>query len=473
MERYDAVVVGAGPNGLTAATTLAEAGLSVLVLERAETIGGGARTEEWTLPGVRHDTCSTVHPLAVLSPYLRSLPLAEHGLRWSTPPAPMAHVLDAERAVILPRSYDAAVDSMGEDGPAYARVMGPVLRHWAELESCVFAPLARTPSHPVVATRFAVAGARSAVSAARRFRQAETRALFAGCAAHSLLPLQRPPAAAFGWLLMATAHLTGWPVATGGSSTLVEAVAGHARRLGVEIRTGEDIRTLDQLPPRRVTLLDMTPEGLARVAGGSLPPEAVRRITRYRRGPGVFKVDATLDGPIPWTMPELADAGTIHLDGTLESVASAEADTFRGRHPDRPFVLVVQATRFDPSRAPEGRHTLWAYAHVPNGSRRDLTDAVIDRIAEFAPGLRERILAVRSFDTADLERHNPNYVGGDIAGGAHTMRQLVFRPFPQRDPYATPIEGVYLCSSATPPGAGTHGMCGHLAARSALRWIGT
>jgi phytoene dehydrogenase-like protein len=473
MERHDAVIVGAGPNGLAAAATLAEAGRSVLVLERAEEIGGGARTMELTLPGVRHDMCSTAHPMAMLSPYLRTLPLAEHGLEWVVPEVPVAHALSGGRAGVLHRDLDETVEAFGEDGPAYRRVMGRMIADWSRLETTLLGPIPRIPRHPVSMARFGVEAILPATVTARRFEAETTRALFAGCAAHVFLPLTRPLTASFGWFLMVTAHLTGWPMVKGGSGRLAAALASYARSRGVEFRTGVDVTSLEELPARRLTLLDVSPSQFARLAGGRLPAGYMRRAAGFRPGPAAFKVDAVTDAPIPWTNADLRRAGTVHLDGTLEAVNTAETDSFHGRHPERPFILVAQASQFDSTRAPDGLHTVWAYAHVPNGARRDYTEHILDRIEEHAPGFRHTVRAVHTTDPAALEAHNPNNVGGDIAGGAHTFSQLVFRPFPQRDPYATPLPGVYLCSSSTPPGAGTHGMCGHLAAHSALTWTGS
>lgn len=470
MERYDAVVVGSGPNGLAAAATLADAGRSVLVIERAEEIGGGARTMELTLPGVRHDMCSTAHPTAVLSPYLRSLPLSEHGLEWAHADVPVGHAVVPGTSAILPRNLDDAVAALGEDGPAYRTVMGPLVRDWPKLQEAILGPIPRIPRHPLAFSRFGLRALLPASIAARRFAHPTTQALFAGCAAHAFLPLSRPLSASFGWFLMATAHLAGWPVARGGSGTLAGALAGYAASRGVVFETGREVTSLAELPPRTLTLLDITPNQFARLAADELPAAYLRRASGFVRGPGVFKLDVATNGPIPWLDPQLRGAGTVHLDGTLPAIAQAESESFRGVHPDRPFILVVQATNFDPTRAPAGTGTVWAYAHVPNGSRRDLTEHLLDRIEEHAPGFRDTVLARHATSPAGMEEHNPNYAGGDISGGAHTLSQLVFRPFPQRDPYATPLPGVFLCSSSTPPGAGTHGMCGHLAARSALAW---
>lgn len=472
MDRYDAVVVGAGPNGLAAATTLAEAGRSVLVIEAADTIGGGTRTLELTLPGVRHDLCSTAHPMAVLSPYLQTLPLAEHGLGWSHPEVPLAHPVTPDSSASALRNLDEMVDSLGPDGPAYARTVGKVVADWPRIRDGVLGPIPRVPRHPLAMAGFGLRAIRSATGAASWFSQETTRALFAGASAHAFLPLGHPLTASFGLFLLATTHLAGWPVATGGSSAITDALASYGATLGVRIQTGWEVTSLDELPPHDLTLLDIGPEQFARLAGDRLPNGYLRRVARFRHSPGVFKVDAVLDGPIPWADPALARAGTVHLDGTVEDIDRAETDAFGGRVPERPFILVMQASSFDPTRAPEGMHTLWAYAHVPYGSTRDMTEHILARIEEHAPGLSSRIRGIHSTSPAAFGAHNANEAGGDISGGAHTFTQLVFRPFPQIDPYSTPLDGVFLCSASTPPGAGTHGMCGHLAARSALAWNG-
>ncbi len=464
MERYDAVVVGSGPNGLSAAVTLAQAGRSVLVVEAADSIGGGTRTEQLTLPGFRHDVCSAIHPLALGSPYLRTLPLAEHGLRWAQPTTPLAHAITPERVATLPRDIEAAVETLGS---GYGKVMRRMLAAWPDIEHHILGPVVRLPRHPLSMARFGIEAVQPATVAARRFDEPGA-ALFAGCAAHAFLPLGHPLTASFGWLLMAAAHLYGWPAAVGGSQAISDALASLLRSLGGEIRTGWRVERLAELPPHSITMLDLTPSGLARLAGEGLPSGYLRRVKGFRHGPAAYKIDYALDGPVPWTNPELADAGTVHLSGTLEQVAEAEDAAYRGRVHPRPFILVAQQSAFDPTRAPAGKHTLWVYAHVAHGSTVDHTQVIEDRLEEFAPGFRDRVLARHVIDPAGFEARNPNYVGGDIAGGAHTLRQLVFRPFPQTNPYATPLPGVFLCSSSTPPGAGTHGMCGHHAAMTAL-----
>jgi phytoene dehydrogenase-like protein len=466
MDRFDAVVVGAGPNGLSAAVTLAQAGRSVLVVEAADSIGGGTRTEELTLPGFRHDVCSAIHPYAAGSPYLRSLPLHEHGLAWAHPEVPVAHGIRPDHTVSLPRNLEEASLVLGD---RYGEVMGRMVADWSAIEDHIFGPLVRIPSHPLALGRFGVHAAQPATLASRVFDDEAGAALFAGCAAHAFLPLTHPLTASFGWFLMAGAHLYGWPAAVGGSQAITDALASLLMSLGGEIRTGWKVERLAELPPHSITMLDLTPGGLARLSGGHLPSGYLKRVRRFRHGPASYKIDYALDGPVPWLDPALGRAGTVHLSGTIDEVASAEEAAYRGRIHDRPFVLVAQQSMFDPTRAPEGKHTLWVYAHVAHGSTVDHTDAIENLIEEFAPGFRHTVLARHVIDPAGFEARNPNYVGGDIAGGAHTIGQLAFRPFPQANPYSTPLPGVFLCSSSTPPGAGTHGMSGHRAALSALR----
>lgn len=467
---YDAIVVGSGPNGLAAAITLAEAGRSVLVVEAADRIGGGTRTEELTLPGFHHDVCSAVHPLAVASPFLRRLPLEHHGLRWIHPDVPLAHVIDPGHAVLLHRSVEATAAGLGVDGRTYRRVVSRFCADWASLEETLLGPPLRLPRHPLTLARFGMDAALPATWNARlRFSAEAARGLLAGCAAHAFLPLNRPFTAAFGYLLLVTAHRFGWPVAAGGSAAISSALAAHLRSLGGEIRTGRRVADLAELPRARSILLDLTPAGLAEVAGDRLPGAYRRRLGRYRHGPGVFKVDYALAGPVPWRNPELSAVGTLHVGGTLHRIADAAGATFRGEAARDPFLLVSQPTVFDPSRAPAGRHVLWVYAHAPHGSAADLTESVERRLEELAPGFRDLVLGRHTITPAEWAARNPNYVGGDITGGAYVVRQLLFRPVPGNGPYATPLPGVYLCSSSTPPGAGVHGMCGFHAARRAMR----
>jgi phytoene dehydrogenase-like protein len=464
-----AVVVGSGPNGLAAGIALAEAGRSVTVLEGADRLGGGCRSEELTLPGFVHDTCSTVHSLALASPFLSTLPLAEHGLELVHPSAPLAHPLDDGSAVMLERSVDETARGLGADAAAYRRLFGPLVLSAEELFGQILGPL-RPPRHPLVMARFGAGALRSASGLARsRFTGERARALFAGCAAHSMLSLTTPASAAFGMVLAVTAHRVGWPVARGGSQRLVDALASHLRSLGGEIQTARWVESLDEVEAHTPVLLDVTPRQLLRLAGARLPAGYGRRLGRYRYGPGVFKLDWALEAPIPWSAAEVLRAGTVHLAGTLDEIVASEEAAVRGRHADRPFVLLVQPTLFDPTRAPDGRHTAWAYCHVPQGSTRDMAEAIESQVERFAPGFRDLILGRSVMDSAEVERRNPNYVGGDINGGVQDLRQLFTRPVPRLDPYSTPLRGLYLCSSSTPPGGGVHGMCGYHAARSALR----
>jgi len=465
----DAVVVGSGPNGLSAAIVLARAGRRVRVLEGSETIGGGCRSEELTLPGFVHDTCSTVHSLALASPFLSRLPLAEHGLDLVHPDVPLAHPLDDGSAVLLERSVERTADGLGRDAEAYRRLFEPLVRTAPELMREILGPL-RPPRHPIAMARFAPVGLRSAAGLARsRFEDERARALLAGCSAHSMLALSSPASAAFGVVLMLGAHQVGWPVARRGSQRLADALASHLRSLGGEIETGRWVESLDEVAGFGTTLLDVTPRQLVRLAGPRLPPGYARRLRRYRYGPGIFKLDWALDAPIPWTAPEVARAGTVHVGGTLDQIAASEQAAVRGEHSERPFVLLVQPSLFDETRAPAGKHTAWAYCHVPSGSTRDMTDVIEGQVERFAPGFREVIAARSALNSADIEQRNPNYVGGDINGGVQDLRQLFTRPVARPVPYSTPVDGLYICSSSTPPGGGVHGMCGYWAARAALR----
>jgi phytoene dehydrogenase-like protein len=466
---HDAVVVGSGPNGLSAAIELARAGRSVLVREAAGEIGGGLRSAEITLPGFIHDLCSAIHPLAAASPFFRSVPLAEHGLEWIEPPIPLAHPLDGGAAVMLRRSVEETATGLGIDRRAYDRVFRPLVNDWPQLEPAVLGPLVRVPRHPLVLARFGLAALQPAtVFARRKFSAEPARALFAGLAAHSILPLEKPATSSFGLVLGLTGHAVGWPLPRGGSQRVADALASYLRSLGGELQTGAPVESLDELDARTV-LCDVTPRQFLRLAGDRLGGRYRRALERYRYGPGVFKLDWALSGPIPWTAPECAEAGTVHLGGTLDEIAASERAPERGETAERPFVLLAQPTLFDPSRAPDGQHTAWAYCHVPNGSGTDMTDPIEAQIERFAPGFKERILARRACGPADLERRNANLVGGDIGGGANDLRQLLARPALRPVPYATPLDGVYLCSSSTPPGGGVHGMCGYLGARAALR----
>jgi phytoene dehydrogenase-like protein len=464
---WDAVVVGSGPNGLAAAIVLARAGCSVLVFEAELTAGGGARSAELTLPGFVHDVCSAVHPLAFASPFFRTLPLAEHGLKWIHPPAPLAHPFDDGTAAVLERSLEATGETLSHDANRYQELLAPLVADWQYLDVELLGPL-RWPHHPLALARFGLRAFRSAVGLAkRRFTGARARALFAGLAAHSMLPLERVPSAAFGLVLAITGHAVGWPSPCGGAQKIADALASYLGSLGGHIVTGVRIENIDQLPPASAILCDVTPRQLLRIAGHRLPESYRRKLERYRYGVGAFKVDWALDGPIPWKAAECARAGTIHLGGTLEEIADAERAPWRMGHADRPFVLLAQPSLFDPSRAPAGKHTAWAYCHVPNGSTFDMLERIENQVERFAPGFRDLVLTRHVMPPHKLEQHNANLVGGDINGGAQDLRQLFARPTLHL--YSAPVEGLYICSSSTPPGGGVHGMCGYFAATTVLR----
>ena len=469
MPTYDAVVVGSGPNGLAAAITMARAGRSVLVLEAREAIGGGCRSAELTLPGFVHDVCSAIHPLGLGSPFFKTLPLGDHGLEWIHPPAPVAHPLDDGTAVVIERSVEETAAGLGPDAAAYRRLMGPLSTQWDALAPELLAPL-HLPRHPLAMARFGLMAIRSASGFAQgRFRGDRARAVFAGIAGHSILPLERTATAAIGLVLGALTHAVGWPLPRGGSRRIADALAAHLRSLGGEIRTGSPVESLDARPPARAVLCDVTPRQLLKLAGDRLRGRYRRGLERYRYGPAAFKLDFALSGPIPWKAAECARAATVHLGGTLDEIAASEAAVGRGEHPDRPFVLLVQPSLFDASRAPAGRHTVWAYCHVPNGSTFDMRARIEAQIERFAPGFRDLVLARSVLTPARLQELNANYVGGDINGGAQDLGQMFTRPVARIVPYSTPVRGLYICSSSTPPGGGVHGMCGYHAARAALR----
>jgi phytoene dehydrogenase-like protein len=467
---YDVVVIGSGPNGLAAAITIARTGRSVLVREAAATIGGGTRSEELTLPGFVHDVCSAIHPLAAVSPFFRALPLREHGLHFADPPAALAHPLDDGTAVMLERSVDSTAAGLVEDDEPYRRVLGRLAADWPRLDAALLGPVVRAPRHPVALARFAFHALRSASAATSSlFRGERARALFAGCSGHSMLPPDKSVTAAFGLVLLTLGHVAGWPVARGGSQAIADALASYLRSLGGEIETGRPVESLGDLPRARAVLCDVTPRQLVRIAGDRLPPSYRHALERYRYGPGAFKLDYALDGPIPWRAPECARAACVHLGGTMEEIAASAGAVWEGREPEHPFLLVGQQSLFDVTRAPPDKHTAWAYCHVPNGSTTDMTERVEAQLERFAPGFRDRILARSALFPADLERHNPNIVGGDINGGVQDLPQIVGRPVYRLVPYSTPLPGLFVCSASTPPGGGVHGMCGHLAARAALR----
>ncbi len=462
-----AVVVGSGPNGLAAAITLARSGLSVTVFEGTATPGGGCRTAELTLPGLKHDVCSAVHPLAAASPFFRSLDLRARGVKLLTPPVAFAHPLDGGRAAAVTGDVASTAAGLGADAAMYERLLGPLTANADQVLAAFLAPIRSPPVHagPV---RFLLNGLLPASVLARRFSTPQARALLAGASAHSFLPLTAPVSGGYGLLLTMLAHHAGWPAVEGGSARLTDAMVGELESLGGVVVTDRWISSLRDLPPATITLLDVTPRQLAALAGPGLLHGYGRALARYKYGPGVFKIDWALSGPVPWTAEACRSAGTVHLGGSLAEIASSEAEVSAGRHPQRPFCIVAQPGVVDSSRAPAGQQVLWGYCHVPAGSTIDMTARVEAQIERFAPGFGDLVLARATRTAAEMESYNPNYVGGDINGGRATLRQTLFRPVPRWNTYRTPLRGVYLCSSSTPPGGGVHGMCGMWAARTAL-----
>ncbi len=465
--KHDAIVIGAGPNGLAAAIEIARAGRSVCLYEANPTIGGGTRSAELTLPGFVHDVCSAVHPLAAGSPFFSQLPLQKHGLEFVYPPASLAHPFDDGTAIILDRSLDVTAARLGRDRAAYKKLFSPFVAGWDELAVDLLAPIG-IPRRPFAMARFGLRGIRSAKAFAEsKFQEEKTRTMFAGLAAHSFLALDQLGTTAFGLVLGILAHTTGWPVTRGGSQSIANALASYLKELGGEIVTNHRVESLADLPPSRATLCDVTPRQLVRIAGASLPVGFRKRLERYRYGPAAFKIDWALSAPVPWKARECATAATVHLGGSFAEILESEWNASHGRASEKPFILVAQASLFDPTRAPNGQHTLWAYCHVPNGSTVDMTDAIERQIERFAPGFRDCVLARSVLAPVDLERHNANLVGGDINGGIQDLAQMFLRPTISM--YSTAVENLYLCSSSTPPGGGVHGLCGFHAARTALR----
>jgi len=466
---FDAVIVGSGPNGLAAGVTLAAAGLRVHVIEGAATPGGGCRTEELTLAGFRHDVCSAAHPLALASPFFQRFGLAARGVRFAHPEVVLAHPLDGGRAAVVARSVTDTAARLGGDAAAYRRLMRPLADGGGALAEAILSSMRRPPRPSAALAAYGRNGLRSAAAVARRFATEEARGLFAGVAAHAMLPLDASPTAGVGLLLTSLAHTVGWPVVEGGSARLAEAMIEAIVTAGGQVETGNWVRSLADLPNAPATLLDVSPRSFVALAGGALPARYRDALARFRYGAGICKADFALSGPVPWRNEATRRAGTVHLGGGFEEIAAAEAAVARGEHPDSPYVLVVQAGVADPTRAPRGRHTLWTYCHVPAGSAVDMTARIEAQIERFAPGFRDLVLARRTRTAAEEEAQNPNYVGGDIACGMQTVRQVLARPAARWNPYRTPLRGVYLCSSATPPGPGVHGRCGELAALTALR----
>lgn len=470
-QKYDAVIIGSGPNGLSAAVELARSGLSTLVVEAKSSPGGGARTEELTLPGFHHDVCSAVHPLGAGSPFFRTLGLENFGLKWIESPAPLVHVIDAESTVTLERSLDATADQLGSDGKAYKTLMAPFVDRFDELMQMLLGPV-RLPSSPILLARFGLYGLTSIKGLAhRRFRSKAAPALLAGLAAHATLPLHAMATSAFALVLAVAGHRVGWPIACGGSHAITRALVACLRSLGGDIVLDQPIRGMADLPLARAYIFDVTPKQLLSIAGNALPSRYRRRLERFRYGAGVFKMDWALRDAIPWRNPACTRASTVHLAGDLGHVERAEAIVHEGGTAEVPFILVVQPSRFDPTRAPKGSHTAWAYCHVPNGSQVDMARRIEDHIERYAPGFRASIIGRSVRDAQAMQAYNANYVGGDIGGGTSDVGQLFFRPVMRLDPYATPSGNVFICSSSTPPGGGVHGMCGYWADRSVLRRV--
>ncbi len=471
MPDFDAVIIGSGPNGLAAAIRLAQEGWKTLVVEAAETPGGGMRTKELTLPGFHHDVCSAVHPTAVASPFFQSLRLEEHGLHWIHPEVPLAHPLEDGRAAVLYRSLDETADSFGYDGIGYRWLFEAITERAGQLYPDVFTPL-HWPKHPLLMKRFGLAAMTPAVLLANvMFRHEEARALLAGNAAHSVLPLEHPFTSAIAVMLQMSAHAVGWPVAQGGSQSIANALASKLKSLGGEVRCGWNVRSLEELPDARVVLFDTSPRVMTGIAGHALPERYVNRLQRFRHGPGVFKIDYALSAPVPWLNEACRRAGTVHVGGTIDEIRESELDAYEGRICEEPFVLVSQPSLCDAARAPAGKHTLWVYCHVPAGSAADMTSRIEAQIERYAPGFRDTILAKHTLNCAQMEAYNQNYIGGDVVGGMANWQQLMTRPVASLCPYATPNPRLFLCSASTPPAGGVHGMCGWNAANAVLRRV--
>lgn len=472
MKSYDAVIVGSGPNGLSAAILLAQAGCSVLMLEAHERIGGGVRSSYLTRPGFLHDDCASIFPLSLASPFFRTLPLQDFGLEWIYPEFQLAHPLDDGTAIVIERSLEATAARLAQDENAYRRMMEPLLEDWERFVEDLLGPIPLPPRAAMTFIQFGLGALRSANSLAKStFSGQRARALFAGMSAHGILPLDTPSSGAYGIVLPLLAHAVGWPMPRGGAQTLSQALYKYLLSLGGEVSTSTRVESIDQLPSARAYLFDVSPRSLLRLYGDQFPGRYRRQLERYRYGPGVFKMDFALSAAVPWTAVECHSAGTLHLGGTLEEITTSERLVGKGQHPERPFTLVAQHSRFDDTRAPANQHTLWAYCHVPNGSTSDMTEPVIAQIERFAPGFRQVILDVHTRNAVQMEAYNPNYVGGDINVGMQDLWQLYARPAIRLEPYTTPLSNVFICSSATPPGGGVHGMCGYYAGRSVLRFL--
>ena len=465
---YDAIIVGSGPNGLAAAITMQHAGLSVLLIEAKETIGGGLRTKELTLPGFKHDVCSAIHPMAAGSPFFQQLPLEQHGLEYIYPAIPAAHPFDDGSAGILTRSLEETAQLLGKDEEAYIRLIQPLIGDWPALAPEMLGPL-RFPKHPIALAKFGLKALRSASFLSKRFVTEKAKGIWAGMAAHSMQPLSNTASSAIALVLLVIGHLRGWPLPKGGSQSIANALSSYFVSLGGTIQTGFDVQNIDQLPASHAVLLDVAPEQLVKMAGQKFSSLYKWQLERYRYGMGIFKIDWALDEAIPFTAAECTQAGTVHIGNTFTEIANSELQTFKGQISEKPFVLLAQQSLFDASRAPRGKHTAWAYCHVPNGSRADMTEAIEQQVERFAPGFRKRILARHTMNTCQLQQYNSNYIGGDINGGVMDIRQLYTRPVIGYSPYRTSAKGIYICSSSTPPGGGVHGMCGYHAAKRALK----
>jgi phytoene dehydrogenase-like protein len=469
MSSYDAVVVGSGPNGFAAAITLARAGHKVALYEAKDTIGGGMRTKELTLPGFKHDVCSAIQPLGLASPFFRGLPLDKFGLEWIQPDVPLAHPLD-DKAVVMEQSLEPTANALGVDKANYQFLFQSFVNNSDKLVKSFLAPLIRIPQHPFLMARFGLYALRPCTMLANElFKTKEAKALFAGLAAHAIQPLTAPATASFGLVLGMLAHAVGWPIPKGGSQSIADALAAYLKSLGGDIYTNHEVKSLAELPKAKAILLDITPTQFIELAQGKLPSSYLNAINRFRYGPGAFKIDYALSEVVPWKDKACLRAGTVHVGGTLEEIVQSEHEMSNGKHAERPYVLVAQQSLFDDSRAPAGKHTLWAYCHVPHGSTVDMTEQIENQIDRFAPGFKDVVLDRHVMNTRDMQSYNPNYVGGDINGGAADLLQLFKRPVLSVSPYRTPLKNVYLCSSSTPPGGGVHGMCGYYAAKTALK----
>lgn len=467
---YDAVVVGSGPNGLAAAILMQQQGLQVLLIEGKDTIGGGMRTAELTLPGFKHDICSAIHPMAAGSPFFKTLPLHNHGLEWLYPEIDAAHPFDNGTAAVLTRSIEETARSLGADEQNYLNLIGPVVRDWPALAPDVLGPLS-LPKHPLKLINFGLSAIQAATSLASKFKTTEARGLFAGMAAHSIQPLTNLATSAIALVLMANGHLGGWVIPKGGSQSIATTLGNYFTSLGGHIQTGTYISSLRQLPSAHAILFDITPKQLLQIAGHKFSSLYRWQLERYRYGDGVFKIDWALDAPIPFTAENCRKAGTVHIGGTLEEIVAGEQASVSGQHTDKPYVLLAQQSLFDTTRAPGGKQTAWAYCHVPNGSKKNMAEIIENQIERFAPGFKERILAKHTMDTTQMQEYNSNYIGGDINGGIIDIAQLFTRPVLRLSPYKTSAKGLYICSSSTPPGGGVHGMCGYHAAKRALKDI--